>query len=133
MNVVDVMEDVAAGLESIDGLRVFAYPAGRVSPPAAVVLYPEITYDASSGRGTDRFTVQVLVLVGMADQRAARDVLAAFLDGSGPGSVKAALESHEATSYDVATVRTATTGQFTSGEATYLGASFDVDIIGEGA
>jgi hypothetical protein len=96
MNLADVMDAVGDRLDTIAGLRVFAYPPGSVTPPAAVVSYPEgIEFDATYGRGSDRMTLPVVVVVGKASDRAARDKLGAYCDGSGASSVKAVLESGE--------------------------------------
>ncbi len=134
MNLADVMDDLGAALARIDGLRVFPYSADKVSPPAAVVLWPErIDYDATATRGGDRLAVPLAVLVGRVDQRSARDALARYMDGSGPSSIKAAVEAHEPTAYDSARVKAATPDSFTSGGVDYIGALFAVDIIGRGA
>lgn len=134
MRLADVMDDIAAALQTIHGLRVYPFIVDKVNVPAAVVTWPDsIVYDAAMGRGGDRMTLPVLVLVSRADQRSARDLLAAYLDGAGPRSVKAAVEGHTATSYDSARVMTATPGGATSGGQDYLGAVFDIDIIGKGS
>jgi hypothetical protein len=90
----DVMDELAARLDVIDGLRVHAFPADNVNVPQAVVTYPEtLTFDETYGRGSDRLTIPVVVLVGKASDRASRDQLAAYADGSGVKSIKSAIES----------------------------------------
>ena len=52
MNLADVMDDVAARIDTIPGLRVSAFPPDQVQVPAAVVTYPEAyTFDAVSSMG----------------------------------------------------------------------------------
>src|SRR5687768_1669543 len=105
MNLSDVMDEVAARLGAIKGLRVFAYPADSLSPPAAAVLYPDgITFDETYGRGMDRLTLPVLVVVGKPTDRSTRDRIAAYCDGSGPASVKAAVEAGDGAAFDTVRV-----------------------------
>lgn len=134
MDLAAVMDDLGLALGKIQGLRVYPYSVARVSPPAAVVLWPErIEYDAAMTRGADRVTLPVIVLIGRVDERSARDKLAPLLAGAGPESVKAAVEGHEASSYDSARVISAAPDSFTSADHTYLGATFNIDIIGKGS
>lgn len=93
MRLNDVMDELAARIDGIDGLRVHAFPADNVAPPAAEVVYPEsYEYDATYGRGSDRLTVPVIVTVGRASDRASAINLGAYADGSGPKSIKSAIE-----------------------------------------
>lgn len=134
MHVLRVMDDVAEALRAIEGLRVFAYEAPRIVPPTAEVEWPEeVTYDQTMRRGSDRLTVQVRVMVGQADARSARDELAAYADGSGPRSVKAAVERREAQAYDSARVTKCEFGLTTVAAVEYLSALFTLDISGNGA
>jgi hypothetical protein len=133
VNVVDVMDQLAEALDSIDGLRAFAYPPGSVQPPAAVVSWPEVTYDATMARGVDQLLVPVFVLVATVEPRAARAALAPYLAGSGASSVKAALDGGTYTACDVVRVASASVESVTVGGNPYLGAVFSVEIIGTGA
>lgn len=133
MDIGDVMDDIGSGLDTITGLRVFPYGVDTVTPPAAVVWLPEIDYDASMGRGVDRLTLEVFVVVDRAQPRAARDLVGQYGAGSGPASVKEAIESFDATAYDSARVERVIFGGVDIGATSYLGATFTVDIIGNGA
>jgi hypothetical protein len=134
VNLAGVMDDLGTALESIPGLRVFPYWADRVSPPAAVVAWPDpLTYDTTMVRGGDQAEIPVVVLAGKVDSRTARDSIAAYADGSGESSVKAAIESHEPTAYDSARVNRVEFGISTVAGADYLAATFFIDIIGTGA
>lgn len=54
MNLAAVMDELGAALGTIPGLRVFPYWADRITPPAAVVGWPDpLTYDATMRRGSD--------------------------------------------------------------------------------
>jgi hypothetical protein len=134
VNLADVMDDLGAALDTIAGLKVFPYWADRISPPAAVIGWPDpLTYDATAGRGADRLTLPVMVLVGNVDSRTARDRVAGYADGSAAGSVKAAVEAHAATAYDSARVMTCEFGVITVAGTEYLAGTFNIDIIGSGA
>jgi hypothetical protein len=90
----DVMDEVAARLDTIDGLRCHAYPADNVAPPAAVVTYPDsIDFDSTYARGMDRLTLPVVVLIGRVSDRASRDRISDYVDGTGAASLKAVLEA----------------------------------------
>jgi hypothetical protein len=131
----DVMDQLGTALETIDGLRVFPYNADRVTPPAAIVQWPdEIEYSATMRRGMDRMTLPVMVVVGRADARATRDVLAAYLDGSGASSIVAALEGGTYTACDSVKVAGVPKGveAVSIASVDYLAAEFVVEITGTG-
>lgn len=134
MNIAAVMDELADRLRGIDGLRVAAWPATSVTPPAAVVLLPRTyRYDETYGRGTDRLTIPVAVLVGRVDERAARDILAAYLDGAGASSVKAVVEAGTPSSFDTVRVTGVDIDVMTMGSVDYWGAVFELDILGPGS
>lgn len=134
MNIADVMDDLGAALSDIQDLRVSPYWADRISPPSAIVSWPDpLTYDESYGRGADRMEIPINVAVGKVDARSSRDALAAYADGSGQFSVKAAIEAHEATAYNSARVTRCEFGVVSIAGIEYLSATFFVDIIGTGA
>ena len=136
MDLSAVMEEIGSKLSStISGLRVFPYWAESIAPPAVVVGWPDpLTYDATFGRGSDEVEgVPVIVLVSKADMRSATAQLAAYANGSGPRSVKAAIEGSAGTSYDSARVARAEFGVITVASTEYLAATFFVDLIGQGA
>lgn len=134
MNLADVMDQLAARLQTIDELDVYPYPIESIEPPAAVVLYPnDITLDATYGRGMDTMTIPVAVIVGAVEEESTKDALAAYCDGSGPRSFKAVLESGTYTAFDVVRVAYISFGQKRVGEITYQGAQFELEIAGDGA
>jgi hypothetical protein len=72
-------------------------------------------------------------LVAKPEQRAARKALAAYAAGSGPRSVKAAIEAHTYTSCDTVRVTSADFTTATYAGTEYLAAIFHLDIVGRGA
>jgi hypothetical protein len=130
-----VMDELGTALDTIDGLRVYPYNAEKVMPPAAVVGWPDpLTYDATYGRGGDRVSMPLVVVVGRLDARTTRDRLAKYLDGTGAASVKATLESDDRTytAFDSVRVTEARVLAYTIAGAEYFGAEFTLDIIGKG-
>lgn len=134
MDIGEVMDELAEALKTtVPKLRAFPYYAESVTPPAAIVGLPdEYTFDASMGRGSDHAAFPVYVLVGKVNARSARDNLAKYANGSGPGSVKAAIEAYEYTACDTPAVRSCEFGVFTSGGVEYLSATFVIDVHGTG-
>jgi len=134
MDLAAVMDAIGDRLDMIDGLRVHKYPVGSVSPPAAVLSYPDdYEYDSTYARGMDRMTLPVVLVVGKASERTARDRLAAYVNGSGTSSVKAVLESGAYTAFDVVVVKSAEFDVVRIADVDYLAAVFDLDIAGRGA
>lgn len=135
MDLAAVMDEIGDALDTIDGLRVFRYPPdGPPSPPAAIVTYPEdITFDATYGRGADRMTLPVVVLVGRVSDRSARDRLAAYAAGSGARSVKQTVEGATYAALDDLRVIEAEFDVYTVGGVDFLAATFRLDIVGSGS
>jgi hypothetical protein len=129
-----IMDELARDLGSVEGLqeRVFAYPPNALIPPAAVVGWPdEIDYDAAFARGAWSVKFPLLIVVGRSDVRSARDAISAYLAGSGPSSVRTALDGGAAHSaYDSARVIPAHVGPATIAGIEYLAAVLDVAVTG---
>jgi hypothetical protein len=130
----DVMQAIADRLDTIDGLRCFGYPQPAVTPPAAIVSYPEkIAFDQTYVRGKDRITLPLVVVVGKAHDRSTRDRVGVYCDGSGTSSVKAVLESGTYTAFDEVVVTDAEFDVVDIAGTDYLAALFNLDIVGAGA
>lgn len=134
MNFATVMDQIGAALETIPGLRVYPWTANKITPPAAIVDLPDtINYDETYGRGTDRCVITVTVAVGGISARASRDKIAQYANGSGPHSVKAAIEAHTFTACDTPAVPAAEFVVVTFAAVQYLGAQFNIEVHGRGA
>jgi len=134
MNLADVMDQLGDRLDDVGGLRVYRFPPDNVQVPAAVITYPETyTYDETYGRGMDRMTLSVVAMVGKASDRAARDQLGQFVDGSGSKSIKQFLESGTYTAFDTARVMSADFDIVSMAGVEYVAATLSIDIAGEGA
>lgn len=134
MIIKDVMDAVAARLDTIEGLRVFGYPADDAKPPFAIVDFPdEYVYDETYGRGMDRMTLPVTVYVPRNVDRTLPDQMSAYASGSGPRSVKAVLESGTYTAFDTIRVSRAEFDWPTYAGNQYLAGLFTLDIAGRGS
>lgn len=134
MNLANVMDDISNRLDTIAGLRCFAYPPDMVQPPAAVVTYPDTyTFDETYGRGMDRMSLPVVLVVGKVSDRASRDELGAYCNGTGAASVKAVLESGTYTAFHEVRVEGIEFDVVTIAGTDYMAATFTLDIAGSGS
>lgn len=135
MNPNDVGDEIAEKLDTIAGLRVSAYPPPTVTPPSGVVGYPEqIEFDLTYGRGMDRIPDwPVMVVVGKATDRTARERIFEYAAGTGAKSVKAVLEAATYTSLDELRVTGVEFDVVTIASVDYIAAVFHLDIAGQGA
>lgn len=133
MNVVEVMDEIGDALEAIPGLHVWPYPVDQVSPPAAIVQFPTVNYDQAFQRGLDRWDGGIVVLVSRVWDKAARDNLSKYVDGSGSTSVHAALKDRDWTTCAYARVTRCTFPPgYTIGTTPFVAAQFELDIAGTG-
>lgn len=134
MNVTDVMDELTTALATITGLRAYAWARDSITPPAALVMLPNsYRYDETYGRGSDRATFDVVVCVGKADDRSAFKAIGAYADGSGAGSVKAAVDGGTYTACDSVRVASVTFDVVRIAGTDYLAATFEVDVLGSGS
>lgn len=128
-----VMDALGEAVSEISGLRVHPYYAERVTPPAAIVGWPEeYAFDTGMQRGSDRLAIPLIVVVGRADARSTRDRLALYADGGGDSSIKAAVERYASPAWDSARVQSVEFGISTISAVAYLSATFNIDIEGTG-
>jgi hypothetical protein len=134
MNLNTVADEIATVLDTIPGLRVFGYPPPTVSPPAAIVSYPEaVDFDETYGRGMDRIRDWPVEIVdGKATDRTGRQRILAYAAATGPSSVKAVLEAHTWTSLATLRVTSVDFAVYEIAGANYISALFHLDIAGQG-
>ena len=134
MNLADVMDEIAAQVDTISGLRTYPFPPDQVAVPAAIVTYPgEYTFDETFGRGLDRLKLPVIVLVGKVSDRKSRDQLGAYCNGSGASSIKAVVEAGSYTAFDEARVERIEFDVISMAGVEYVAATFTLDVAGQGA
>lgn len=134
MNVDEVMTEIAARLDTIEGLRVHDHPVDSINPPAAIVSLPQITFDLTYGRGSDRYALPVVLAIGKVHDKASRANIAPYVAGSGDKSFKAVLEADDDyTAFDSLRIVSVEFDVITWGAVEYLTATFLLDITGDGA
>jgi hypothetical protein len=134
VNLEAVMKECAQVMTGITGLRVRDHPPADLSPPGGYVTYPEsIDFDQTYGRGTDRIIgLPIVLVVGVATERSARDTASAWAAGGGDQSVKAAFEAHQWTSCDDLTISSVRFDGEEIAGVPYLAAIFTADALGSG-
>jgi hypothetical protein len=134
MILADVMDEVARVMEQITGLRVQAYPPASVSAPAGYVSYPQtIDFDETYGRGEDQFTdLPIVLIVGKATDRSARDTVSGWSAGDGPNSIKALAEAHSWATCDDLTIEECEFDFVKLAGVDYLAALFKATVVGPG-
>lgn len=134
MNLAAVIDDIADELDDIAELNVYPFAAEHVTVPAAVIGYPEsYEFDQTYGRGSDRMTLPIFVLVGKVSDRAARDALGAYVNGSGTSSIKANLEGGSYSSFDSLRVQSVEFETISVAGQEFLAGVFSVDVFGDGS
>lgn len=135
MNLNDVADELAGRLETIAGLRVSGHPPASVSPPAGIVSYPErVDFDATYGRGMDRIPDwPVMVVVGKATDRAARERIYEYTSATGANSIKAVIEGGTYTTFAEVRVATVEFDVVSIAATEYIAAIFHLDIAGGGS
>lgn len=128
-------DEIAAKLATITGLRAYAYDPGAITPPAALVAWPErISYVETYGRGKSRCPdLPVLLLVGKAAERTAAKRIGEYVATAGARSVPAKIESSTWVACDSVTVSWVGFPAVKYAGADYLAAEFHLDVIGGGA
>lgn len=134
MKLAAVMDEVAAALAEITGLRVTAWPPETVSGPSGYVSYPlSVDFDQAYQRGEDGYRdLPIVLVVGKATTRAARDTVAGWASGAGPKSLKRAMEERSWTTCDDLTVTSCEFDVEMIAGVPYLAAMFKATVVGPG-
>jgi len=129
-----VMDELGEAVRTVASLqgRTYPYPVEAITPPAAIIPYPDIQYDVTAGRGSDQLDFSIVILTSPVSDRAGRDRLLAYMDGSGAESIKAAVEAYNYTAFDSVRIQSCTVEQYIIGDIAYWAAIFALDLIGPG-
>ena len=129
MDLSAVMDEIGDRLTE-SGLRCVAWPAGRISPPGAIVGYPTgWTYDDTPGTDVVQLPI-VIVVGGSAATRASRDALSRYVRGHGGGSIPELLETGTYTSFGTVRVISVEFDTYTVGSVDHVAAILDTEISG---
>lgn len=135
MDLGPVRSGLATNLSTLPNLRVFDYMPDSVTPPVAVVGFPdEWSFDVAMNRGLDEMpNIPIYLLFGKASDRAAQELLSVYVAARGDASVKAAVEADKTLggACDDLWVSKATDFRiYPVGSSEYLGCRFLVNIVG---
>lgn len=133
MDMNDIVDELATQLGEIDGLRVHKEPTSPVNPPAAVLTFPDITFDATYGRGMDMLNLPLVLVVARVSDRMSGKEIRGYVSGSGDTSIKAVVEAGTYTAFDTVRVASVDFDVITIGGVDYLAATFTLEIAGTGA
>lgn len=129
MDLEAVMDEVAACMRQVPGLRAHGWPVGKVTPPAAVVNYPT-SADYQVDGASWRISLPLVIAFGRPNVKQTRNKLAAYLNGSGAASVRQLVDDYAWTSCDSVTCTDADVDVVAVANVEYLAALFTLDVIG---
>lgn len=135
MDVTALREGVRAATKTIPGLQCFAFLPGTITPPTFFVGEAVIEFDRTFGRGMDEVMLTARLLVSLADDESAQRSLDKYLKGSGPHSIKEAVEAERTLGgacADLHVQRVTGWAMYEHADTQYLGAEFAIRVIGEG-
>jgi hypothetical protein len=148
MQISGVREAIAAAARAVvlpDGvgkLTCTGYTPDAITEPHFFVGEVSVTFDQTMKRGLDELEITCRTLVGRGDDKAAQKVLDALLSGSGPASLKAAIEAARGApgelalgglAHDLHVVRVQGYRWYEHQGTTYVGAELIIRVIGEGS
>ncbi|MEU5707879.1 hypothetical protein [Streptomyces flaveolus] len=141
----DALADAARAVVLPDGiakLTCTGYVPDAVTAPHFFVAEYEQEFDKVMARGLDELTFTCRVLVARADDRSAQRILDGMLSGSGPASLKQAIEAARGApgefalgglAHDLHVMRVQGYRWYEHAGSTYVGAELAIKVIGEGS
>ena len=132
LNIGPIRDALGTNLQTITGLRIYDQLPDVIVPPCAVVGQLDFTFDIDNARGLDQASTDIFVIVQRFSERTGQAKLDALLAGTGPGSIKTALESDRSLGGLVNTLRviSADAGTYSSGDQTFLSYRYNLTIWG---
>jgi hypothetical protein len=118
------------------------YVPDSVTEPHFFTGEVDVEFDKAMGRRLDELTITCRVLVGRGDDRASQEVLDGLLSGSGPASLKAAIEAARGApgeaalgglAHDLHLMRVQGYRWYEHAGSTYVGAELVIKVIGDGS
>lgn len=90
-----IVDEIADRLDTVDGLRVYRYPADSVQEFPAAIIRDDNRATLAEYRSTTPeavYHLEVLVLVGLAEEQEAYEELEKYVSGDSASSVKALID-----------------------------------------
>lgn len=129
----NIRNEIGNNLANITSLTVYKYIPDSVEPPTAVVgVVERIEYDNSFARGSDTYTIPVILYISRVDAQLSQETLDSYLQSSGANSVKAQIESDLSLNGEASSVRVTDAtdyGVYNVNNIDYLGVQFSVEVI----
>jgi hypothetical protein len=129
----NIRNEIGNNLSSITGLNIYKYVPDMVEPPTAVVgVVERIEYDSTMARGSDVYTIPVLVYISRVDAQLSQESLDSYLQSSGANSIKAQIESDTTLNSEAQSVRVTDAtdyGVYNVNNIDYIGVQFSVEVI----
>lgn len=135
MDITAVRLGLAEAANAIEDLNCYGFTPGQAPEPCFYVGRVEIDWDSAMGRGMDDLTVYCRVFTGRADDEAGQASLNAYLKGSGPTSLKAALQADRTLGGACLTMRVQRVDgyrMFEHAGTEYFGAELTIAVHGRG-
>lgn len=147
MQIAEVREAIAAAAAAVTmpagvpALTCTGYVPDAVTEPHFFTGEVDVTFDRAMNRAVDELQITCRVLVGRADDTASQKVLDALLSGSGPASLKTAIEVARGApgeyalgglAHDLHVVRVQGYRWYEHAGSTYVGAELVIKVIGDG-
>jgi hypothetical protein len=126
---------IARNLAVIPDVQVSAYILANPTPPVIQILPGAIEWDLAYARGLDKIMLKVQAFVALNDDVGSQVTLDKYLNGSGPLSVKTAIESDETLGGIVGTAQVTSTGDvqlYTGGSTPMLFVEWEVEVLARG-
>ena len=123
---------LAANLQTINGLRVYATLPDVVNPPTAMISLEKVSYNRQMQKGMTEYGFKVSVVVGRVSERTAQNLLDVLVASNNSGSVKTALESDRTlggVAFDVFVPELSAYGAVSINGIDYLSAEFSVQVF----
>lgn len=148
MQISEVRDAIAAAARAvvlpagIGKLKCTGYVPDAVTAPCFFVGEVEVTFDKAMARKLDELLFTCRVLAGRQDDRASQRIVDALLSGSGPSSLKEAIEAARGApgemalgglAHDLHLQRVQGYRWFEHAGTTYVGAELVIKVIGDGS
>ena len=130
IEIMTIIDEIAAALRTIEEISVYPFPAGSWTPPAAIIYLPEdINYHMTYGGGL-RFQLVVIVDPGGTIDAVRAGRIIPFLERNSESSVVEAIENHDYVQADHVIVTDARIDGVTAdGRDIGLSGIFDLDVV----
>ena len=133
-SITDLRTAIANNLGTIKGLRTSPEMPDNPNPPIALVRPTAVEYNQAMNKGLTKYSFNVIVIVGRAEERTAQRSLDAYCSSTGSSSIKEAVESDrtlDGNAYDCRVTEMRNYTPIQLNEGTYLAAEFAVDVFAD--